>query len=205
MPKSAAARRYARALFSLASDDQRVDAVRAEVDAIATLLRESRELRDVLFRPLHPVSERRAVLAAVTERMGVSPTLRQFCSFLVEQRRMDSFFEIALELERLANEAAGRVEGELVAATELSSDQLDRLRRSLSSRSGRDVALSVRIDPSILGGVVPKVGDLVLDGHGWGHGVGLCQYGAAGYASRGASYQLILRRYYVGATLVQLR
>lgn len=50
-----------------------------------------------------------------------------------------------------------------------------------------------------------EAGDLVIDGHGWGHGIGLCQYGAAGYAARGASYQLILRRYYVGATLVQLR
>ncbi len=164
MRKSAAARRYARALFSLATEERRVDAVRAEVDAIATLLRENRELRDVLFRPLQPVSERRAVLAAVAERMGASPTLRQFCAFLVEQRRMDAFFEIASELERLANEAAGRVEGELVAATELSDAQLDRLRRSLSARTGRDVALSLRIDPSILGGVVAKVGDIVLDG-----------------------------------------
>ena len=48
-------------------------------------------------------------------------------------------------------------------------------------------------------------GHLVIDGHGWGHGIGLCQYGAAGYAARGATYQVILRRYYVGATLVRLR
>ncbi|HVP28959.1 MAG TPA: ATP synthase F1 subunit delta [Myxococcota bacterium] len=164
MPKSAAARRYAKALFSLARDEGRIDGVLSEVGALAGLLEGSAELRNVLFRPLHPVAQRKAVLADLAERGKISPTLRKFLALLLEHRRMGLFFEVRAELERLANEAAGRLEAEVVAASELVPDQLERLRRALSARTQRDVQLRVRIDPSIVGGVVAKVGDLVFDG-----------------------------------------
>lgn len=164
MPKSAAARRYAKALFSLAQEEGRTDDARAEIAALATLLRDHRELRDVLFRPLAPVAERKAVLSDLTARVGVSPTVRQFLALLLDHGRMGQFFEVQAELERLAAEAAGRLDAEVTAASELAPAQLERLRRALSARTQRDVQLQVRIDPSILGGVVAKVGDLVFDG-----------------------------------------
>ncbi len=83
MRSSAAARRYARALFSLAGEADAVTAVRGELDALARLLEENAELRDSIFRPLHPGAERRAVLEGVCDRLGSSPTVRNFCSYLV--------------------------------------------------------------------------------------------------------------------------
>lgn len=164
MPKTAAARRYARALFALAREEGRIDAVREELTGLARLLDGTPELRDVIYRPLHPVAERRAALDAVAQRLGFGLTFRHFCTFLLEQGRMGAFPQVCTEYERLADEAAGRVPAEVVAASELAPDQVDRLRRALVARTGQDVQIQLRIDPSIVGGVVARVGDLVLDG-----------------------------------------
>ena len=112
MRSSAAARRYARALFSIASDDGAVESVRAELERMAELLDGNPELRNALFRPLHPVKERRAVLQAVGERVGNSPSVKNFMTFLVDQRRLVDFSGIRSEYERLADEAdvAGNLE-----------------------------------------------------------------------------------------------
>jgi F-type H+-transporting ATPase subunit delta len=164
MRRTAAAKRYARALFALAREENRVDAVRGEVAALAELFASNAELQSVVFRPLHPLNQRRAALGAVAERLGTSGTVRHFLSLLLDHHRIDAFFSIREELERLANEAAGRIEAEIVTAAVLPGDQLERLRRALAARTHQDVELQVRIDPSILGGVVAKVGDLVFDG-----------------------------------------
>jgi F-type H+-transporting ATPase subunit delta len=65
---------------------------------------------------------------------------------------------------RLAEEAAGRVRGEVVSATPLDPAQLDRIRSALARRLGRELDLAIRVDPALLGGLVARVGDLVFDG-----------------------------------------
>jgi F-type H+-transporting ATPase subunit delta len=164
MPSSAAARRYARAIFGLARDEGRVDEVRGEMAQLAKLFEENPELRAVAFQPLHPVAERRAVLDKLMARLGLSPTVRQLCAILVEHGRMANFYMIREELERLADEAAGHVEAQVSAASPLPAAQLERLRRALTARTEREVQLRVNVDPTLLGGVIAKVGDLVFDG-----------------------------------------
>lgn len=164
MRGSAAARRYARALFQLASEEGAVERTREELDAMAALLAESSELRHALFRPLHPVAERRAVLENVAEPLGTSRTLQHFYSYLVDQRRLVDFDAIREEFRRLADEAAGRTHAEVVSASPLRSEQLDRLRDALTRRTGQQVQIRARVDPALLGGVVAKVGGLTFDG-----------------------------------------
>ena len=164
MPRTAVARRYARALFALARDESRIEAIRAELDALAALFEQSPELQHALFRPLHPGAERRAALRRVSERLGTSASVNNFCSFLIDQRRIVDFPAIREEYGRLADEAAGRTQAEVVAATPLGEEQQERLRRALTAHTGREVEISVRVDEGLLGGVVAKVGDLVFDG-----------------------------------------
>jgi F-type H+-transporting ATPase subunit delta len=164
MAGTAAARRYAKALFGLAGETGTVDAVRGELGDVDRLLAEVPELRDALFRPLHPVSERRAALEAVADRIGTSATVKHFYSFLIDQRRIIEFAVIRAEFERLADEAAGRVPAQVVTATALSDEQQERLRRALNASTGRDVQLEVEIDPNLVGGLVARVGDVVFDG-----------------------------------------
>ena len=164
MRSSAAARRYARALFALASEDGRITEILNELHQLSDLLDESTELSHALFRPQHPVAERRAVLHRVAERLGASATVQNFFAFLVDQRRLVDFDGILAEYERLADDAAGRTKADVVTASPLDDGQQERLQRALSARTGRDVELEVTVDASLIGGVIASVGALVFDG-----------------------------------------
>jgi len=160
----AAGRRYAKALFSLARETDRVNEVREELTRLGKLLGGNTELRAVLFQPLHPASERRAVLRAVCDAVGAGPLLRNFQSFLVDQRRLVDWEEIEAEYGRLADAAAGLTQARVISAAPLSPEQLERLQHALERKSGGRVQLALEVDPTLVGGVVAQVGDLVYDG-----------------------------------------
>jgi F-type H+-transporting ATPase subunit delta len=164
MRSSAAARRYAKALFSLARDESAVPAVRSQLDDFSKLLAEHPPMRDALFRPLHPVKERRAVLAAVSEQAGLGATVRKFLVFLVDQRRLVDFEGILAEYARLADEASGRIRAEVVSSSPLSDEQQSRLRSALAAQTGREIELDIKVDASLIGGAIAQVGGMVFDG-----------------------------------------
>jgi F-type H+-transporting ATPase subunit delta len=159
-----AAVRYAKALFGLAQETGRVDAVRAEFDGLVDSIEKLPALADVFVRPIHPAGERRRALAQLAGPLGLSPLLANFCSYLIDQRRTRDLGAIRDEFVRLAEEAAGRVRGELVSSAPLDAAQLDRVRGALTRRLGREIDLAVRVDPELVGGLVARVGDLVFDG-----------------------------------------
>lgn len=164
MRSSAAARRYARALFSLAREEDRVTDIRGELDALARLLEQYPALAQSLFRPLHPAAERRGLLGAVCERVGSSDTVRNFCSFLIDRRRLLDFAAIREQFGRLADAAEGRTRAEVVSASPLRDEQRERLRRALAAHTGKQVEIEERVDPALLGGATASVGGLVFDG-----------------------------------------
>jgi F-type H+-transporting ATPase subunit delta len=164
---SGAARRYARALFAIAREEWHVDEVGRELDALKTVLDESPELHAAVFQPLHPVAQRRAVLAGVLARLGATHSVRNFCSFLIEQRRLVAFPNIVAEFNRLADEAAGKLSAVVTSARPLGDAERERLRAALAARAGRnpgDVQLELRVDEDLVGGLVAQVGDVVFDG-----------------------------------------
>jgi F-type H+-transporting ATPase subunit delta len=164
MPAAAAPRRYARALFSLASEENRVAGVRAELRALGAALEASPELRDVLLQPLHPAAERRRVLAALADKLSASSLLKRFYSYLIDQRRLVAFDDVEAEFVRLADEAAGLAKAQVRTAQPLSAEQQQRLTRALAARAGRAVELEIEVDPTLIGGLVAQLGDTVFDG-----------------------------------------
>jgi F-type H+-transporting ATPase subunit delta len=162
--RRSAAVRYAKALFGLAQDTGRVQAVRDELDGLLQAIERVPALADVFVRPLHPAAERRAALRRLAEPLGLSPLVANFCAYLIDQRRTRDLAAIRDEYGRLADEAAGRLLGEVATAAPLEPVQLERLRDALTRRMGRSVDLTVRVDPKLVGGVVARVGDLVFDG-----------------------------------------
>ena len=164
MRTSAATRRYARAIFELAREDDRVTEVRREFSELSEVVAESKELRTALLTPLHPVEERKKVLNALAERLNLSTRVRNFLAFLVDKRRLIALAAIHEEYERLADELSGRLIAEVRTATPLDEDQQTRLRGALSGATGRDVELEVTLEPELIGGAIAKVGGLIFDG-----------------------------------------
>jgi F-type H+-transporting ATPase subunit delta len=162
--RRSAAVRYAKALFGLAQETGSVDALRAELDGLVAAIESVPALADVFVRPVHPAGERRRAVEALAGPLGLSPLLAHFCAYLIDQRRTRDLGAIRDEFVRLAEEAAGRVRGEVVSAAPLDSTQLDRVRAALGRRLGRAIDLDVRVDPELVGGLVARVGDLVFDG-----------------------------------------
>jgi len=164
MPASTAAARYAKALFGLAREERRVAEVRAEVERLGDLFAEHDDLRQALLTPLHPAAQRKAVLRAVGELISLSPLVTRFCAYLIDRRRLVDYAGIRSEFGRLADEDAGLLTAEVVSASPLDDRRRDRLRRALSERTGREVRIEASVDPSLVGGAIAKVGDLVFDG-----------------------------------------
>jgi F-type H+-transporting ATPase subunit delta len=138
--------------------------VRNEIESLEQLFEESRELRNALLTPLHPASERRSALREIARRASVSPLVQNFLGYLIDQRRLIDFDRIVAAYAELADNAAGLVTAEVVAASPLDDRRQDRLRRALSERTGREVRLEIEVDDSLIGGAIAKVGDLVFDG-----------------------------------------
>jgi F-type H+-transporting ATPase subunit delta len=164
MRSSAAARRYAKALFALAREEERIEEVEAELQSLCRLLDQSAPLREVLLTPLHPAKQRKSVLGSLTQLLELSPTVRRFYAFLIDRRRLVDLDAIRDEYAQLAAEASGRTKAEVVSASPLDGGQKQRLQRALSRRTGREVELEVEVDPELIGGAVAKVGDLLFDG-----------------------------------------
>jgi F-type H+-transporting ATPase subunit delta len=164
MKSTAAARRYSRALFAIAREANASEAIRGDLRSMAELFEAEPALRRALFRPLHPVAERRAVLRAVCERLGLDATVRNFFAFLVDQRRLVAFDAVHEEFDRLADAAAGLLKARVTAAAPLDDAQRERLQNALTARTGRRVELDVSVDPALIGGAIAVVDNVVFDG-----------------------------------------
>ncbi len=162
--RSKAAHRYARALFALAREEEAVASIRGELDDMARLLAANPELERRLFRPLHPVHERQRVLKRICEQGRGSRTVRNFFAYLIDQRRLLDFDAIHEEFDILADRAAGRLRAEVRSASPLRDEQRARLVDALARRTGKQIDLTMHVDPSLIGGAIATVGGLVFDG-----------------------------------------
>ena len=158
------ARRYARALFSVGREAGEVRRLLEELDVLTEEILESDELRRVLFAPIHPRAERKGVLSSIGERLGLSPELRAFVALLVDENRTTLLPAIRDALRVLVDRMEGRVVAEVTSARPLEAAEVERLTEALSRRVGARVTVSLKVDAGTLGGVVARVGDLLLDG-----------------------------------------
>jgi F-type H+-transporting ATPase subunit delta len=158
------ARRYARALFGIGIDAGNFEALGREIDDLSTLLVSSPELRNALENPVFRPEEKRAVLEQILPRVTPTAEVRRFVLLLLERRRLVILPAIARAYRDLADAHAGRVRAKVTSAEPLSPAALEGIRRALGQRTGKQVLVEVEVDPGLIGGVIARVGDLVLDG-----------------------------------------
>jgi len=158
------ARRYARALFGIGVDAGKFEALGEELGELATLWSESDELRQALENPVFRPEQKRAVLQSILPKLAPTPEVQRFVLLLLDRRRIVMLPAIARAYRDLTDAYIGRVRAEVISAEELSPATLDRVRRSLEQRTGKKVLIHSTVDPALIGGVVARVGDLVLDG-----------------------------------------
>lgn len=158
------ARRYAKALLEIGIAQKSYDTLGRELEGVAALLHSSRELSLTLGNPIFALSRRRAVLDEVAQRLQLSPLLRNFLLLLLDRGRIDSLESIAREHRALIDQHAGRVRAHVIAARPIDPATESRLKAALERRSGKTVILEKQEDPTLLGGIVTQIGDVVYDG-----------------------------------------
>jgi F-type H+-transporting ATPase subunit delta len=157
---TAAARRYARAVYELAVEEGQVAEWRTRLAILRDLLSDPK-VAAVLTNPTIPAVRRMEVIAAAERVLDAEAT--NLGRLLIEARRVDQVVDIVSEFERLADEADGLVLAVVTTAVELSPEDRERIAEQLSQRLRKQVRLSVVVDPRIVGGLKLQYGDHVID------------------------------------------
>ncbi|WP_326525610.1 F0F1 ATP synthase subunit delta [Sphingomonas sp.] len=155
--------RYATALFQLARDAKTIDAVEASLATVKQALAESADFAALTTSPvIGRVAAGRAV-AAVAKSLKLDATTTKFLGVLAENRRLRDLPAIVRAFRSLAAQHRGETTAEVTSAHPLSEAQVVELRQALRNRVGRDVSVDLSVDPSLLGGLVVKIGSQMID------------------------------------------
>jgi F-type H+-transporting ATPase subunit delta len=159
------ARRYAKALFALAAKAGKKAPADygKDLEAFASILESSPDLLKVFANPIITADVKKAVLAGVLGKLSLKPAVANFLSLLADKERLPFVLDVTATYRALLDEAEGVMRGQLVTAYALTEARQDQIKGKLEKQSGKKLVLSFAVDPAILGGVLLKVGDKVLD------------------------------------------
>ena len=158
------AKRYARALFLVGKEEDAVDAFGAVLTEVAGVFEAEAAVRDGLTNPLYPVEVREKVMDYLADQAQASPVMRNFLRLLVQKKRVAILPEIAAAYGRMVDEDRNVCRGRIVTAMEMDPELEAQVKATLEKITGKTVIVTTEVDPSILGGLVAQVGDVVLDG-----------------------------------------
>lgn len=164
MKQTILARRYAKALFSIGKEQGTYEAYNAALQSLSALFQGTPEVADALTNPLYPMEIKEKVMAGIVKSMAADTVMGNFLVLLVQKKRAEILPEIAAEYQAMVDDEQNISHGSVISAVELNEELQAKVRATLEKLTGKKVELTVSVDPSIIGGVIAKVGDLVLDG-----------------------------------------
>jgi F-type H+-transporting ATPase subunit delta len=160
---SGVAGRYATALFDLARDDGAIDTVAGDMTAFKAMLDDSADLRRLVRSPAFSAADQSKALAAVLSKAGASQLTANFMGLIARNRRLFAIEDIIKTFQTLVARHRNQMAAEVTSAVALNDAQVSALKQTLAASTGRDVQLAMKIDPSILGGLVVKLGSRMID------------------------------------------
>ena len=152
---------YARSLFEVAKDQDKLDVVRDQLGAFTDALSETRELQVFFFSPYFSTQEKEDGLERAVS--DADPVVLNFLKLLISKHRMPVIFRIRARLDRMWEDENRLLPVEITSAVELDETIVRQLGDRITEQTGRKVELSSRVEPAILGGIVVQVGNSVLD------------------------------------------
>jgi F-type H+-transporting ATPase subunit delta len=155
--------RYATALFELARDEKSIDAVKADLDQFDAMLNDSADLKRLVRSPVFAADAQSKALSAVLDRAGITGISANFLKVLTANRRLFAVSDVIRAFRALVARFKGEASADVTVAEPLSDKNLDALKTALKAVSGKDVTLHVKVDPSIIGGLVVKLGSRMVD------------------------------------------
>jgi F-type H+-transporting ATPase subunit delta len=155
--------RYALAIFELAQEERAVETVAADFATLKQLMAESAELTRLIRAPVFSREEQAAGMNGVLHRMEAAPLTRRFILLLASKRRLFALADIIRAYSSLVAKHKGEMSAQVTSARPLSDDETAELKSILRLKLSKDVKLEARVDPSLLGGLIVKVGSRMID------------------------------------------
>jgi F-type H+-transporting ATPase subunit delta len=162
--KEIIAKRYARALVRIGQEDGQYETYGKELHAFQEILEASEELGAVMENPIYDRDQKKSLFRALNGQLRFSPMVTSFVLLLIEKRRLGYFREIVTGYDQLADEVAGRTRARVLSAVPLPESSVRTIQARLESMTRKKVIVTVQSDPSLIGGVVTQIGDLIYDG-----------------------------------------
>ena len=155
--------RYATAVFELAQEEKSLEALEKDFTALKTMIRESADLARLVRAPVFSSDDQKKGMDAILHRMEAAPLTRRFVLTLAAKRRLFALTDIIGSFESLLARHRGEVTADVVSARALSDAEAAELKSVLKAKLGRDARLDARVDPTLLGGLIVKVGSRMID------------------------------------------
>jgi F-type H+-transporting ATPase subunit delta len=160
---SGVAGRYATALFELALETNAIDQVRAALAKFQGLLDQSADLKRLVRSPVFTADAQEKALAAVLESAGIGGTAENFLRLVARKRRLFAIADIIRDFNLLVASHKGEVSAKVTVAEPLYAARLAEIKAALAEVTGKDVVVDVKVDPSIIGGLIVKLGSRMID------------------------------------------
>lgn len=158
------AKRYAKALFMVGKEENAYEDYAQVLNEMSALYKSNPEVVDALTNPMYPLDVRCKCMEGIVKSIKTSGPMGNFLNLLVHKKRADVLPDIAEVFQIMVDEEQGICRGSVITASVLSDKLKNKIQDKLEKVAGKKVIVTTRVDPSIIGGVIAKVGDLVLDG-----------------------------------------
>jgi F-type H+-transporting ATPase subunit delta len=160
---SGVAARYATALFELAREAKELPVVENDLDALAEILNDSADFRDLISSPVYARDDQTAAVTAIAKAMELSQTVANTLGLMATKRRLFVLPQLIVAVKQMIAEEKGEVTAEVTAAKTLTKAQQDKLAKALKAAVGKDVKINLAVDASLIGGLIVKVGSKMID------------------------------------------
>ncbi len=160
---SGIAGRYATAVFDLAVDTKSLDAVASDFAALKGMMKASPDLARLVRAPVFSRDDQKKGLSAVLEKMGANQLTQRFISLLADKRRLFALTHIIAAFEAMVARQRGEMRAEVTSARALKDNEIEELKRVLKDKLKRDPLIETHVDPTLLGGLIVKVGSKMID------------------------------------------
>jgi len=161
---SAISKRYAKALVSLGTEQNKVEEFGRELDRLGAVVAAEDLLRLLLESPTLPLAKKSAILDEVMAKMDINAEMRKFFGLLLEKDRMQYLALIQRDFRQLADELSGTLRAKVTVASTLSDAQKSAIGGELEKQTGKKVELTVSVDPALIGGLRTEIGGRLFDG-----------------------------------------
>lgn len=162
--KSSVAKRFAKALIEIGKEENTYEAYGKELRTVLAVFKGAPELEKVLLNPMFKLEERKSLMDKVSSSAGLSAHVTKLMSILVETRNIRFLENVVEAYSRFEDALAGRIRATIEAPLEVDATLVDEIKAKIAALTGKQVVLTYRHNPSLLGGLVLRIDNTILDG-----------------------------------------